>query len=55
MAFNYLKAFLCLSNGLSCTNMCRLQTWSNQKQAHDPQPNFELGLNSVEENDDQFE
>lgn len=44
----------CLSNGLSCTDMCRLQTCSNQKQVDDPQPKFELG-ESDEESDDLFE
>ena len=44
----------CLSNRLPCTDMCKLQTCSNQKQDHDQQPYFELG-ESDEEYEDQFE
>ena len=43
----------CLTNGLSCTDMCRLQSCSNQKQADDTQPEFELGV-SDEEIEDQL-
>lgn len=43
----------CLSNGLAYTDMCKLQTCSNQKLQDDPEPDFELE-ESEDERDEQF-
>ena len=43
----------CLSNGLACTDMCKLQTCSNQKLQDDPEPELELE-DSDDERDEAF-
>jgi len=41
----------CVSNGLKCTDMCRLQTRSNQ--ATEEEPQAELTDSDVDEDDDE--
>ena len=43
----------CLSNGLTCTDMCRLQKCSNQKPQDDTEPDFEVELGESDEERDQ--
>ena len=44
----------CSSNGLACTDMCKLQTCSDQKLQDDPEPDLEL-QESEDGKDEQFE
>ena len=38
-----LPKYACIANGLACTNMCKLQSCSNQKQQEDEGDSVELG------------